>query len=198
MSHQISTAFEIPVAELAQARFQVSGSPADCARLAIAVLGTRAEWLIAGINRGGNLGADTCYSGTVAAAREAALLGLPAIAISHYVAKGCEVDWTAASQLASRVLKHLVSLPLSPGEFWNVNLPHPPEEDAEPELIMCPLDPSPLPLSYLKVGDAYRYTGTYHDRARVPGHDVAECFAGAITVTRLSATGQAHVALGCS
>ncbi len=190
MSHRISTDCEIPVKELSAQRFQISGTPADCARLAISVLAPQAEWLIAGINRGGNLGVDTYYSGTVAAAREAALLGLPAIAISHYVAKGREVDWPAASRVAGRVLKQLVSQHLNAGEFWNVNLPHPMEGSAEPALILCPLDPSPLPVSFRKAGDAYRYTGSYQDRARVAGDDVAECFGGAITATRLTATGR--------
>lgn len=195
MSHRISTDCEIPVLEITARRFQVSGTPADCARLAISVLAPGAEWLIAGINRGGNVGADTCYSGTVAAAREAALLGLPAIAISHYVAKGREVDWPAAGRVASRILKYLVSQPLPRGEFWNVNLPHPQEGNTEPALVLCPLDPSPLPVSYRKAGNAYRYEGSYQDRPRIEGHDVAECFGGAITATRIPAIGRLNQTL---
>ena len=189
MSHHVQTALDIPVKEIANGRFQVAGSPADCARLARFVLAPEAQWLISGINRGGNLGMDTCYSGTVAAAREAALLGLPAIAISHYVARGREVDWAIASMRAAGVIHQLFSKPLSPGEFWNVNLPHPDEGALEPELVMCSLDPSPLPVSFRKVGDGYSYTGNYQARARLPQHDVAECFGGRITATRLSATG---------
>ncbi len=189
MSHHVQTASEIAVTEVSHARFQVTGSPADCARLARTVLAPDAQWLISGINRGGNLGMDTWYSGTVAAAREAALLGLPAIAISHYVAKGREVDWALASARAARVIQRLITENLEPVEFWNINLPHPAEGVLEPELILCALDPSPLPVKFHKIGNTYRYTGDYQSRARLPQHDVSECFAGSITATRLSATG---------
>lgn len=186
MSHHVQTSADIVVKEVSSGRYEVTGSPADCVRLARLELAPDAQWLISGINRGGNLGMDTCYSGTVAAAREAALLGLPAIAISHYVAKGREVDWQLASQRAALVLRHLMGEPLHPGEFWNVNLPHPAEGTVEPETILCPLDPSPLPVSFRKAGETYRYCGDYQGRSRLPGHDVALCFAGSITVTRLN------------
>ncbi len=188
MSHHVQTALEIAVTEVSNEHFAIAGSPADCARLARTVIAPDAQWLISGINRGGNLGMDTCYSGTVAAAREAALLGLPAIAISHYVARGREVDWAVASARAARVIQRLITENLEPGEFWNINLPHPAEGVPEPELIVCDLDPSPLPVKFEKVGNSYRYTGNYQSRARLPQHDVSECFAGFITATRLSST----------
>lgn len=186
MSHHVNTGSAIQVTETAPGRFQVGASPADCARLARSCLATGAEWLISGINQGGNLGMDTCYSGTVAAAREAALLGMPAIAISHYVRRERTLDWELASCRAERVLRHLMGVGLGPGEFWNVNLPHPDVGEPEPEVVICGLDPSPLPVSFRFADGAYRYTGEYRLRARVAGHDVAECFAGRVTASRLS------------
>jgi len=194
MSHHVSTAAAIAVTQQAvteqnQSRYLVAGSPADCARLARCCLVPDAEWLIAGINRGGNLGVDFWYSGTVAAAREAALLGLPAIAISHYVTRARDVDWQAAAHRAERVLRDLVSgHPLSAGEFWNVNLPHPEPGSPEPEIVFCPMDPSALLVNFRQEPGGYRYSGNYQARPRLAGHDVAACFGGAITVSRVSAT----------
>ena len=143
----------------------------------------RADWVLSGINAGGNLGADVFLSGTVAAAREAALHGVPAIALSHYIARGRPVDWEVASTRAARVLKVLMARPWTPGTFWNVNLPHPEPGSAEPALVFCPVDISPLPLSYRVEGDSAQYHADYHARERREGSDVALCFAGAITAS---------------
>ena len=183
MSHHVITDKPIQVAEVAPGRFSVGSGPADCARLARTCLALDADWLISGINRGGNLGMDTCYSGTVAAAREAALLGWPAVAISHFVARGREVDWELASLRASRVLRDLMGMPLAAGEFWNVNLPH--GDLASPEIVFCELDPSALPVRYSREGVAYQYSGQYSARSRIAGHDVELCFDGATTITKL-------------
>ena len=191
MSHHITTGAMIAVEQISPARFRVTASPADCARLAKTCFAPDAEWLIAGINRGGNLGMDVCYSGTVAAAREAAFLGIPAIAISHFVARGREIDWNLASRRGSRILQQLIREGLNPGEFWNVNLPHTagdPAEAADPEIFRCELDPSPLPVAYIREAQGYRYAGVYSDRKQRAGFDVAACFGGAITVSRLQAT----------
>ena len=160
----------------------VSGTPADCVRLALHHLVTGADWVLSGINSGGNLGADVYVSGTVAAAREAAFHGVPAVAISQYVARGRPIDWDATSRLAAKVLRELLSRPNLPGSFWNVNLPHPALEEA---LIDCPVDPSPLPLSYRVEGNRAEYVGNYHERARRPGGDVAVCFSGRVAVSRV-------------
>ena len=61
-------------------QFVVDGTPVDCVRLGLLELAPDADWVLSGVNNGGNLGVDAHMSGTVAAAREAALLGRPAIA----------------------------------------------------------------------------------------------------------------------
>mgnify|MGYP003394915004 CR=1 FL=1 len=66
----------------------IEGTPADCVRLGLDRLAADADLVIAGINPGGNLGADIYYSGTVAAAREAAFHGKRGIAVSHYPKRG--------------------------------------------------------------------------------------------------------------
>ena len=166
--------------------FAIDGTPADCVRLALHHLAPEAGWVLAGINAGGNLGADVHHSGTVAAAREAALHGRPAIALSHYMARGRPVDWAVASRRAAGVLRELMARPWVPGTFWNVNLPHPEPGAPEPALIFCPLDPSPLPLSFRVEGDRAHYDGNYQARGRIPSGDVATCFGGQIAVTRMA------------
>jgi 5'-nucleotidase len=183
MSHRVTTEEPIPVIEEAPDRYRVEGTPADCTRLALKCLAPDAGWVISGINRGGNLGADTYMSGTVAAAREAALLGLPAIAISHYVAKGRTLNWAAAEPRAARAIAYAMTNPPRAGEFWNINLPHPADDGLECELSLCPLDYGPHQVRFKKQGSGYQYCGNYHERPAVPGHDVAECFGGKIAAT---------------
>src|SRR5262249_8684059 len=78
-------------------RVGVEGTPADCVRLALHHLEPAADWVLAGINAGGNLGADVYHSGTVAAAREAVLPGRPAAALAHHIPRGRAVDWPRAA-----------------------------------------------------------------------------------------------------
>ncbi len=161
----------------------VDGTPADCVRLGLHHLASDADWVLSGINAGGNLGADTLHSGTVAAVREAALRGRSGIALSHYHARGREFDWPRAAGWAVRVLEMLLSRPPGPGRFWNVNFPHPEAGGPEPAIVFCPVDPSPLPLSYSVEGEYASYDGNYHERPRQPGGDIENCFAGNITVS---------------
>jgi 5'-nucleotidase len=188
MSHCVTTGKAIEVSEDSENVFRVHGTPADCTRIALTRLAPDADWVIAGINRGGNLGADVYHSGTVAAAREAALLGRNAIAISHYVGRRREVNWDTAIQRATQALERLWDRPSPCPGFWNINLPHPADDLSACEFIVCPLDYGPLPVQFTREGNCYRYSGDYHARPRIPGHDVAECFAGKITATRMGGT----------
>jgi 5'-nucleotidase len=183
LSHRVTTDEPIRVEEEGPNRFRVYGTPADCTRLALTCLVPDAAWVWSGINRGGNLGADTYTSGTVAAAREAALFGLPALAISHYVGRRRELSWAAAEPRAAKAIEYCLSHPPPAGRFWNVNLPHPLDDAAECELSLCPLDYGPHHVHFEAVGGTYRYCGDYHQRPRMPGHDVDECFSGKIAMT---------------
>jgi len=171
----------------------VGGTPADCVRLALHQLSPRPQWVLSGINAGGNLGADVHHSGTVAAVREGVLHGLPGIAFSHYIARGQAVDWAKAVRWARGVMRQLLALPWEMGTFWNVNFPHPAADGPDPEVIFCPLDPSPLPLNYRMEGRYFVYAGDYQKRAREPGTDVDVCFGGRIAVTLIRVVGS-----GCS
>ena len=84
--HQVTTREPIGVVQRGERAFAVKGTPADCVRLALRgglFAGVEFDWILSGINEGGNLGVDIHISGTVAAAREATILGRRAIAFSH-------------------------------------------------------------------------------------------------------------------
>lgn len=184
-SHAVTTHKPLTIVRRQDGRTVVEGTPADCVRLAIHHLVPELTWVVSGINAGGNLGADVFHSGTVAAVREAVLQGRSGIAVSHYIARGREIDWDRATRWTARVVAELMARPREAGVFWNVNLPHPGPE--EPELVFCPLDSSPLPLKYRleNEGAVAHYEGDYQARARVAGSDVAVCFGGQIAITAL-------------
>ena len=123
--HRVTTERAIRVDELSPGRFRVAGTPADCVRIGLAQLVPDAALVLSGINAGGNLGADIHHSGTVAAAREAALHGRPAVAASHYHRREEPIDWRRAAAWMEAVLADVLPMPLADGEFWNVNFPHP-------------------------------------------------------------------------
>ena len=102
--------------------FAVSGTPADCVILGLKeILSRPPDMVIAGINPGANVGNNINYSGTVAAAREAALCGLPAISVS---VKGFAVrHYDAAAAFACRLVETVGARGLPFGTFLNVNLP---------------------------------------------------------------------------
>jgi len=181
--HRVTTHGPIAITRLGEDRVAVAGTPADCVRLALDHLTPGVDWVLSGINAGGNLGADVYHSGTVAAVREGVLHGVPGIALSHYIARGRAIDWPRAARWAATVLSRLLASPCEPGTFWNVNFPHLGPDEPDPDLVFCPLDPSPLPLTYRVEADQAVYTGDYQSRARRPLSDVDVCFGGRIAVT---------------
>jgi 5'-nucleotidase len=185
-SHAVTTGKALRLEPRGPERFAIHGTPADCVRVGLHKVVPDAKWVLAGINHGGNLGADVYYSGTVAAVREAVLHGWPGIAVSYYKKKLLDYDWPQASRWTARVLAALIAIGWDPGTFWSVNLPHLRSDDPDPELVYCPLDPHPLPLSYRHEEEGmHYYDGDYHRRARTPGADVDVCFGGRIAVTKI-------------
>ena len=191
--HSATTDRALRVERRSSDSYAVDGTPADCVRIAFHEFETPVDWVLAGVNRGGNLGVDVYYSGTVAAVREAALHGVPGIAVSHYHNRPLsDQDWERAVEWTIPILERLTAKPPKPGAFWNVNLPSDPADSASsagagPEVVFCALDPSPLPLSFeLGENGDRRYNGKYVHRARQRGSDVDVCFRGAISVTEIS------------
>ncbi len=185
-SHRVTTNQPIRVLPEGPDRYAVAGTPADCVRVGLHDLVAVGTWVLSGINHGGNLGADVHYSGTVAAVREAVLHGSPGIAVSQYHKRGEPLDWGRSASWIVPVLRELLSRPWTPGTFWNINLPHLPLDAPAPDVVFCPLDLTPLPLSFRRESESLHYDGDYHQRRRQPGADVDVCFGGRIAVTRLT------------
>ncbi|MEO1133657.1 MAG: 5'/3'-nucleotidase SurE [Cyanobacteria bacterium J06639_1] len=185
-SHQVTTGRSLRVEQRDRDRYAVSGLPADCVRVGLTHLYPDTSMVLSGINAGGNLGSDIFLSGTVAAVREAALLGIPGIAISHYRQGDREFDWDWAMRMAVRVLEELTKRSLPPRSFWNVNFPHPHSPDEVPEFDFCEPCTQPLPVSYRIEGDEFHYTGRYSERRRDAGADVDACFSGRIAISQVT------------
>ena len=186
IGHRITVRTPIRVKKIDTRAFRVEGTPADCSRIALKQLVTDADMVIAGINPGANLGSDVYHSGTVAAAREAAILGCPAIAISQFIARDQQIDWDITGHHAKPVLTMLMDRQLPRAHFWNVNLPHPLMKGTESDFQFCSLDTHPHRYEYVKDGDEYTYNGSIHERPRDPGTDVAVCFdEGKVAITRI-------------
>jgi 5'-nucleotidase len=111
----------------------INGTPSDCVHLALSgLLEHRPDLVVSGINQGANMGDDTLYSGTVAAAMEGFLFGIPAIAFSQ-VQKGW-ADLDAAGRVARGVIEHVLrDPPAAPVYLLNVNIPNRPDADVLPQ-----------------------------------------------------------------
>jgi 5'-nucleotidase len=111
--------------------FATDGTPVDCVRFAdLGLLGERPELIVSGINHGSNLGDDITYSGTVAAALEGIVLGLPAIAVSQQSAAremdfrfGRDFDFAAAATFTAELVRRIAADGLPAGTLLNVNCP---------------------------------------------------------------------------
>lgn len=188
-SQQVSMSQGIAVAPLGERHFAVDGSPADCARLALTHLVPNCRLLLSGINHGGNMGHDILLSGTVGAARESAIMGVPSVALSQYFQGQRDVNWSVSAAWAMRALAVILQeFTGEEGALWNVNLPHrPPGSEEVPEILFTQPCTAALPVAYGERDGVYTYDGArYHERLQAPGTDVSACFGGDISVSRLA------------
>ncbi len=118
--HALTLHRPLRVDRLGARRFAVNGTPSDCVNLGVlGFLPERPALVVAGINHGTNLGDDVTYSGTVSAAMEGTLLGVPSVAIS--LATGGDVD--AAAAIARLVVTRILVTGLPRKTLLNVNVP---------------------------------------------------------------------------
>jgi 5'-nucleotidase len=107
------------------------GTPVDCVRFAdLGLLGHKPDLIVSGINHGSNLGDDVTYSGTVAAAFEGIILGLPAIAVSQQSTSremdfrgGRHYDFSVSAPFAAGIVAHVIDNGMPEGTLLNVNAP---------------------------------------------------------------------------
>ena len=109
----------------------VDGRPADCVKVAVAkLLPRRPDLVVSGLNSGANVGINVIYSGTVAAAIEAAFLGLPSIAASLYLRREIPIDYPRSAALTRQTIEQILEAGIRGGQCVSVNVPplHPHEQ----------------------------------------------------------------------
>jgi 5'-nucleotidase len=188
--------------------FATDGTPVDCVRLASLGLveGWMPELVVSGINHGANLGDDVTYSGTVAAAMEGLVLGLPAIAVSQQSLRremdfrlGVEFAFDEAARFTARLVEELEEVPLPPSTLLNINVPAGDASGVDvarlgkriyrDRLQVTGDDPESGRRTYF----IYGAEPGYED---VPGTDLASVAAGRIAVTPLHLDLTYHEGLG--
>jgi len=124
VSHSLSLNRPLRIAELSPGIYGVDGTPTDCINLAVNGLyrDKKIDVVVSGINHGENLGEDITYSGTVSAAMEGTLLGIPSIAVSISAKTGFHYE--TACHYALRLTKKVLKLSLPEGVLLNVNIPN--------------------------------------------------------------------------
>jgi 5'-nucleotidase len=190
-SHSLTLRRPLRVRHLAERRYSIDGTPTDCVVVALRKLveGRRPDFVLSGVNHGANLGEDITYSGTVAAAMEAALFGVPAVAFSLMRRGDHEHRWATAEAFAPDVLRRLRNLEWPPGVLLNVNFPdlpldkvkglrvcHQGRRDVQTQVIEGH-DPGGRP--YLWIGDFSS------DKGVEPESDLGVVEAGFVAVTPL-------------
>ena len=135
--HSLSLHRPLRITETGHNWFAVDGTPTDCVNLALngLIKNERPDILVSGINKGGNLGEDISYSGTVAAAMEATLLGLPAMAVSLAHEDGEKLIYDLAQKVARAGAREVLSRGLAPGVLLNINVPNVPPQKCRGERI---------------------------------------------------------------
>ncbi len=124
--------FRVPSGQVTA--FAVTGTPADCVKLAMDKLVPRKpDLVISGINHGPNTAVNIIYSGTVSAATEASILGIPAIAFSY--CKWGGGDFEASGRVARQIAQRVLKGGLTPGILLNVNIPDLPFDDIKGVMI---------------------------------------------------------------
>jgi len=127
IGHALTLHSPLRADEIRPGFFAVDGTPTDCVNLGIhGLLPQKPRLVVSGINRGGNLGADITYSGTVSAAMEATLMGVPAFAISLESSRFEQEDFCFAARFAARAGKIVLERGLPADTFLNVNVPEGP------------------------------------------------------------------------
>jgi 5'-nucleotidase len=133
VSHAVSLHHPLRVVEYGPRSFGINGTPGDCAVMGIChLMPAPPDLVLSGVNRGGNLGMETVFSGTVGGAMTAMLVGVQAIALSQVWTDRENIRWDTARRLAPGVIEQLLALGWSADTCLNVNFPDCAADDAGP------------------------------------------------------------------
>lgn len=189
VSHALTLHHPLRAARISEHLYAVEGTPTDCVNLGIhSLLAFRPDLVISGVNRGANICDDVTYSGTVAAAMEATLMGIPAIAVS-LVTQGAGEHFDAAAACAAKLALEVYDRGLPPDTFLNVNVPDLPAERLLPPLITSQGKRSYEGTIVDKVdprGRNYYWIGTADQSFRdIPGSDYHAVVRGHVSISPL-------------
>ncbi|MBN1882971.1 MAG: 5'/3'-nucleotidase SurE [Deltaproteobacteria bacterium] len=121
-SHSLTLKHPLKVKNLGDDRYSVDGTPADCINLAVnTIMPVRPDLVLSGINHGANMGDDISYSGTVSAAKEGMLLGIPSLAFSLEMKHSH--DFEPAARFAAKLVRFIQDNPVPPDTLLNINVP---------------------------------------------------------------------------
>lgn len=192
-SHSVETRETLQLTAVRPGWTSLNGTPVDCVRAGVIAMGFEADIVLSGVNSGANLGVNLMVSGTFAAAREASLLGIPAMAISQYRRPPMPRSWDHVPHWLAETINDFwltAEAPMAPLQalLWNVNLPAVHDDPHRiPERVECEVDRFPLERIPEQRDDGIViYQCDYHGRPKEPSRDVAECFDGKITISELT------------
>jgi 5'-nucleotidase len=189
--HSLTIRRPLRVRKLSTRRFCVDGTPTDSVLLGVnhIMKGKKPDLVLSGINRGANLGEDVTYSGTVAAAMEGTILGVPAIALSQVMTPPHPVKWSTAEAWAPRVIRWLLAKGWPRNVLMNINFPDVTQAHVTGievtrqgkrkigDEIVERKDPR---------GEAYVWIGAQRaEDPSAPGTDIEAVYRGAVAVTPL-------------
>ena len=178
----------------------VDGRPADCVKVALRALwekrygaGSTPDLVVSGMNSGANIGINVIYSGTVAAAVEAAFLGVPAIAVSLHIGNPAATRYDRAATIARAIIDKVLEFPIDPHSVINVNVPRTESDDRPmPAIRVVDMNQAAGSSSYecRQSPDGRDYywacgSGIEFDRT-ASGSDVEALLAGNATITPLN------------
>ncbi len=133
VAHSLTIRRPLRVNRMGERRFAVDGTPTDCVLMAVRHLlqDKKPDLVLSGINRGGNLGEDVTYSGTVAVAMEGTILGVPSIALSQQINNGDPVKWQTAERYCADIVRKLCGAGWQRNVLMNVNFPNVEPDDVQ-------------------------------------------------------------------
>lgn len=197
VSHALTIHRPIRIHPFGKGRFAITGTPVDCVLFALQKISPRRPaLLVSGINAGANLGDDTLYSGTVAAAREGSMYQIPSIAVSAALAK-TRPDYSLAADFTCRLAACVLHRGLPSGVFLNLNFP-----ERRPLGVRITRQGSKLVQSLITEKDDPRGKKYYwigEDQSEWHGDPDTDYFAvrnGYISITPLQRDQTAHEVLG--
>lgn len=197
VAHSLSLHMPVRLRQLEERRFAVTGTPTDCVLMAVQEVlpkhggkGKKPfDLVLSGVNRGSNAGDDVTYSGTVAAAMEGTVLGVPSMALSQLCEDRDHPRWEVAEKYAPGIISALFDAGWPANNLININFPDC-EPDSVKDVCLCPQGKRNVGVALnarvdVKNRPYYWIGGDRDNTADRPGVDIDLLYSGHVTITPL-------------